>query len=97
MRAHGQENRGRFLQDGEANFRHIERRVCRLCSAQGLVIATGGGMLVDAGNRQVMLVSGLVVCLRASKKLSGAPGRCRPIARYFRGIGKRCRTSGRRL
>lgn len=56
-----------FAQDGEGNFRHIERRLCRFLAAQqGLVIATGGGMLVDEGNRDVMLASGLVVCLTAS-------------------------------
>ncbi len=48
-----------FKQDGEANFRHIERRLCRFLAAQqGLVVATGGGMLVDESNREVMLASG---------------------------------------
>lgn len=56
-----------FSQHGEERFRHIERRMCRFLAAQrGLVIATGGGMLVDEGNREVMLASGLVVCLNAS-------------------------------
>jgi shikimate kinase len=56
-----------FAQDGEVAFRHMERRVCRFLAGQcGYVIATGGGMLVDEGNRAVMLASGLVVCLTAS-------------------------------
>lgn len=56
-----------FEQDGEAAFRHIERRICRFYAAQRkLVIATGGGMLVDEGNRKVMLASGFVVCLDAT-------------------------------
>ncbi len=56
-----------FKHEGEQNFRHIERRMCRFLAAQhGLVIATGGGMLVDESNRNVMLASGLVVCLSAS-------------------------------
>lgn len=56
-----------FAKEGEAGFRHIERRLCRFLSAgRGLVIATGGGMLVDAGNRDVMLASGVVVCLTAT-------------------------------
>ncbi len=56
-----------FAQDGESNFRHIERRMSRFLAAQhGLVIATGGGMLVDESNRDVMLASGLVVCFNAS-------------------------------
>ncbi|NWG17366.1 MAG: shikimate kinase [Chloroflexi bacterium] len=55
-----------FATDGEPAFRHVERRLCRFLAAQGgLVIATGGGMLVDAGNRDVMLASGIVVCLTA--------------------------------
>lgn len=70
-----------FAQDGETVFRHHERRVCRYYAAQsGLVIATGGGALVDAENREVMLASGLVVCLTASKdairrRLSGQTDR----------------------
>lgn len=56
-----------FAQDGEAAFRRIEARLCRFYAGQrGLVIATGGGMLVDPGNREVMLASGFVVCLDAS-------------------------------
>jgi shikimate kinase len=56
-----------FKYEGEVNFRHIERRMCRFLAAQqGLVIATGGGTLVDEGNREVMLASGLVICLTAS-------------------------------
>lgn len=70
-----------FAQDGEAVFRHHERRVCRFYAGQsGYVIATGGGALVDAENRLVMLASGLVVCLLASKaaireRLAGQTGR----------------------
>lgn len=56
-----------FRCDGEARFRSIEARLCRFLAAQrGLVISTGGGMLVDDGNRAVMLASGLVVCLTAT-------------------------------
>jgi shikimate kinase len=57
-----------FATEGEALFRHYEWMVCRFYAAQsGLVISTGGGMLVDDANRQVMLASGFVICLRASK------------------------------
>lgn len=56
-----------FAEDGEAHFRYIERRVCRFYAGQrGLVISTGGGMLVDDQNRQNMTASGFVVCLNAS-------------------------------
>ncbi|MGQ9889499.1 MAG: shikimate kinase [Aggregatilineales bacterium] len=56
-----------FAEDGEAAFRRSEARLCRFLAGQrGLVIATGGGTLVDPGNRAVMLASGFVVCLNAS-------------------------------
>lgn len=56
-----------FQREGEAAFRLHERRFCRFFAAQtGLVIATGGGMLVDDSNRKVMIASGLVVCLDAT-------------------------------
>lgn len=62
-----------FAQYGEAEFRHIERRMCRFLAAQrGFVISTGGGMLVDEGNREVMLASGFVVCLSASPEVIAA-------------------------
>jgi shikimate kinase len=56
-----------FSQKGEDYFREIEAVVCHeLAMQEGLVIATGGGMLIDADNRRVMQESGLVVCLRAT-------------------------------
>lgn len=70
-----------FAEDGEAAFRRREARLCRFLAGQrGLVIATGGGMLVDPGNRAVMLASGFVVCLNASvdairQRLAGETGR----------------------
>jgi shikimate kinase len=55
-----------FRNQGEQGFRHLERRVCRFLAAQGgYVISTGGGMLVDEANREVMMASGLVICLTA--------------------------------
>jgi len=55
-----------FAEDGEAAFRAIEAAVCAELSAQdGLVIATGGGALVDEENRRVMQRSGVVLCLEA--------------------------------
>lgn len=59
-----------FQRDGEDRFRHIERRMCRFLAAQGgYVISTGGGMLVDDSNRDVMVASGFVVCLNATPDL----------------------------
>ncbi|MEP7294328.1 MAG: shikimate kinase [Chloroflexota bacterium] len=55
-----------FARDGEVGFRALEKEVCRDLAVQtGLVIATGGGMLVDDENRAAMLENGLVVCLDA--------------------------------
>jgi shikimate kinase/3-dehydroquinate synthase len=61
-----------FAEDGEAAFRHMEAALCRELSArqglcperdEGLVIATGGGTLVDPANRALMTKHGTVVCL----------------------------------
>jgi shikimate kinase len=59
-----------FAAYGEDGFRHIEKRICRFYAAQrGYVIATGGGMLIDEGNREVMIASGFVVCLNAAPEV----------------------------
>jgi len=53
-----------FEQDGETAFRQIESAVCMSLAARTkVVIATGGGMLIDEGNRTILLASGLVICL----------------------------------
>ncbi|MCE2471677.1 MAG: 3-dehydroquinate synthase [Anaerolineae bacterium] len=57
-----------FRRQGEAVFRDMERQlVHELALRHGLVIATGGGALVDANNRQMMSQHGIVICLNASK------------------------------
>jgi 3-dehydroquinate synthase len=56
-----------FAEQGESAFRRLEATLCRELSAQrGLVIATGGGALVDGRNRELMMETGLVICLDAS-------------------------------
>jgi shikimate kinase/3-dehydroquinate synthase len=53
-----------FADDGEEAFRSIESALCSELSAQdGLVIATGGGALVNPASRQAMMAGGNVVCL----------------------------------
>lgn len=53
--------------EGEAGFRRRERAVIEdLCTRSGLVIATGGGAVLDPLNRADMARSGLVVYLSAS-------------------------------
>jgi len=55
-----------FTYEGEAAFRAIEADLCReLAGRGGLVIATGGGTLVDGDNRRTLASSGLVICLTA--------------------------------
>lgn len=57
-----------FRRQGEAAFRDLERQLAReLALRHGLVIATGGGALVDADNREMMGRHGVVICLNASK------------------------------
>lgn len=56
-----------FREHGEEAFRAVEREVCRELAAQrGLVIATGGGALVDPKNREALQRTGEIICLRAS-------------------------------
>jgi shikimate kinase len=62
-----------FERDGEAGFRALERQVCfDLASERRMVIATGGGMLVDPENRRRMMATGLVICLDAAPEVIGA-------------------------
>ena len=57
-----------FARRGEDEFRALERRlIYELALRNGLVIATGGGALIDEAIRDTMIRSGLVVCLNASK------------------------------
>jgi shikimate kinase/3-dehydroquinate synthase len=56
-----------FAEYGEPAFRAMESDVCAELSEQGsLVIATGGGALVNAENRRTMMAGGTVICLNAS-------------------------------
>jgi 3-dehydroquinate synthase len=55
-----------FAEEGEAAFRAMEAQLCReLSTQQGLVIATGGGTLVDPANRALLLHDSLGICLTA--------------------------------
>ena len=56
-----------FAAEGESAFRGVETALCQELSAEkGLIIATGGGALVDPENRELMINSGIVICLTAS-------------------------------
>ena len=55
-----------FATEGEAAFRQRERQaIARACQEKELVIATGGGAIVDGENARTMKASGPVICLTA--------------------------------
>ncbi|HXG88995.1 MAG TPA: shikimate kinase [Vicinamibacterales bacterium] len=55
-----------FRQEGEPYFRGIEREeLIALLPERGAVVATGGGTIVDAGTREMMLRDGAVIWLDA--------------------------------
>jgi 3-dehydroquinate synthase len=55
-----------FKQDGEGKFRELERKMLRqACLKKNVVIATGGGAILDADNRGLLIENSVVVCLEA--------------------------------
>ena len=66
VRSYGKTIAEIFSQDGEERFRKLESSVLeRVCQGSNLVIATGGGAVMSAANRQLMGESGVVICLEA--------------------------------
>jgi shikimate kinase len=56
-----------FEREGEARFRLREREViAELTRRSGIVLATGGGAILDAENRRHLSMTGFVVYLKAS-------------------------------
>lgn len=56
-----------FKEQGEAFFRSEENKLCRAVGAQdGLVVATGGGTLLNGENAAVMKENGKLIYLRAT-------------------------------
>ena len=56
-----------FEREGEAGFRHREAEVIdELTSQQGVLVATGGGAILDARSRERLRERGRVVYLRTS-------------------------------
>lgn len=55
-----------FRQDGEPYFRSVEREeLIGLLAQRGVVVATGGGTMVDPASRELMLRDGGVIWLDA--------------------------------
>ena len=56
-----------FAERGEGEFRRIEREVtAELAARDGLVVATGGRLLLDAVNAEALQRTGRVICLSAT-------------------------------
>lgn len=56
-----------FAEHGEDRFREVERAVAaELAARDGLVVSTGGRLLLDAANAEALGATGTVVCLVAS-------------------------------
>ena len=54
-----------FAEDGEAAFRALERAVCAdVTKESGLIVATGGGAVLDGENVRCMRQNGVVVWLK---------------------------------
>jgi len=72
-----------FEKEGEAGFRAREREsIERLTLLPGVVLATGGGAVLDADNRRVLAARGIVVYLETSVEQQLARtrhGRHRPL------------------
>lgn len=50
---------------GEESFRDVERSVVEELADEVGIVATGGGVVLDAANRRILAASGTVVWLRA--------------------------------
>jgi len=56
-----------FAQKGETHFRALESEIInRVCREKEVVIATGGGAIVNAENAARLQESGVVICLTAT-------------------------------
>lgn len=79
-----------FAQRSEPFFRAIEKGICHeLALQENLVIATGGGALIDTENCAAMEQSGFIVCLTATETVIEArlaASDSRPLAAQWREI-----------
>jgi shikimate kinase len=72
-----------FEKEGEARFREREREVIAdLTALDGVIVATGGGVVLDPSNRERLASTGTVVYLRATVDTQlerTRPSRNRPL------------------
>ena len=58
-----------FAHEGEKRFREIERDILqKACKKEKVIIACGGGAVIDPSHRDLMRKSGVVICLEAQPK-----------------------------
>ena len=59
-----------FEEDGEAEFRRLESEaLSRLADQDGLVVGTGGGVVLSAANRAILGQGGFVIYLHAEPEV----------------------------
>jgi shikimate kinase len=59
-----------FAERGELYFRALEQEVlAQVCTEEGIVIATGGGALVNEENAKILQESGILICLTATPEV----------------------------
>lgn len=59
-----------FTDRGEPDFRALERAaIARVCEQQGIVVATGGGAMVNEENAKRLKDSGVVICLSSTPEV----------------------------
>ena len=87
-----------FEIEGEAGFRAREAQaIAELRALEGIVLATGGGVVLAEENRRLLAARGTVVYLHARPSTSGsacattATGRCSPAAIRGRGCASSTR------
>jgi shikimate kinase len=89
-----------FERHGESRFRKLETEALRLTREQpGVVVATGGGIVTRAENRELMRQAGHVVWLNADfdtmvQRMEGQQGGTRPL---FEERGRAAILFGQRL
>ena len=76
-----------FREDGEAYFRHLEALAAKKYGKQnGLVIATGGGVVTTPENRDALRQNGIVIWL--TRPVDELPMDGRPLSRDLRALEK---------
>lgn len=59
-----------FMERGEPYFRTLEREaVASVCMKEGIVVATGGGALMNEENVRKLKASGTLICLSATPEI----------------------------